>query len=125
LGTGKKMRLFERDASRPGNVILQIGLLAYILATVACVISMNAGIRAAMMPMGSLITVPVYSVLIALLLIPLALVIFLIGTVSGVPYLSFSYCYSAAKRNWRGFAGAVLLISVVFAAASAVTEASR
>ena len=116
------MKLFEKDETKPGNVILQAGLLSYFFAALAGMASMNAGIEAAAPPMTSLILVPIYSALVmALLGPPLALLTFVGGAFSGVP---FSYFYSVIRRNWRAIAGALLLLSVLVAAASTINGAS-
>jgi GYF domain 2 len=114
------IKMFEQDTTRPGNVILQIGLLAYILTTLVCMASMNAA-----NPMGYLVSVTVSLITIILLLSPLAFVIFVLCIVLGVPYTSLTYPFSLMQRKWRGLVGVLLLISVAFAALSAISEAIR
>jgi hypothetical protein len=118
------MRLFERDESRRGNVLLQVGLLAYLPAIVLSA-ALNTGSGPAMAAFRSLVFVPIDSTIGAILLTPFAVAIFLIGLVLGVPYLSFNYCYSAAKRYWRGIVGTVLLVSVAIAGVSAIVPANQ
>jgi hypothetical protein len=118
-------KMFERDASRPGNVALQAGLLIYILAMVLSAAAANTGASTAMAAFRSLVFVPIDTMIGAVLLAPVALLVFLIGLIFGVPYLSFTYCYSGMRRYWRGLVGALLLASVVIAGASAVIAASQ
>jgi hypothetical protein len=53
------MGFFERDPTRPGNVTLQIGLLAYLLMLVLSIAAVNTGSNIAMAALGGFVSGPV------------------------------------------------------------------
>ena len=118
-----QMNLLHRDLNKPGKVILAVGVISYVLAIAICLALAAFGSEFTnSRPFMLLVIVPFVS---PVLLAGLAWTSFWVGTISGVPLVSFTYAFSAMKRNWRSFVGGLLLASVFIAAMSAIANAGQ
>lgn len=97
------MRAFHGDPSRPGKLVLIVGIGIYAVTALFCV---SAGF---VRPLLALLFVPIFGPFMVLALAPVA---FVIGFVTGTPLVSFSYANRMIGKSIRGVIGSILLFAV-------------
>ena len=94
---------------KPGPRLLKIGVAVYgVSAAILAVLTygLNYNLENSL---SALCLVPIIGFLWGLMMIPGT---FMIGYVTGTPAISLTYALGAAKRNWRGVFGVLLMIGV-------------
>ena len=105
---------FGRSAERPGGRLLAWGVGAFVLASVFYVAA-DLWFPASVHGRGLIILFigPMVLLLLAIILAP---TVFIVGLVTGTPWVSFSAGIVSIRRAWRAILGVILL----FAAAAAL-----
>jgi hypothetical protein len=100
------MRLFTKDAGRPGNQILALGTVTYVVVVLLVIGLSIVKHQFALSIVILLFALPLTFLLLMVLCSP---ALFVYGLLASVPGVSIVYGFQVAKRNWRGLAGAALL----------------
>jgi len=107
-----QLKNFEQEASKPGKIILLVGISLYVISLIAFLIATRFNKEIIDKAILVLLIVPISLPLLTIIFIP---GIFFTGTLLGMPYVSFSHILSRAKYYWRSICGIILLIAVVIA----------
>lgn len=95
-----------KKSPKPGKNILFTGIVFYIVIFLVSFFAPPAGEEG----LGGLILLS--PILLLIMGVLLFLPVFMIGTITGIPYISFSYGFLKAKYHWRTILGIILIISV-------------
>jgi len=120
LKTEKTQDALVRDASVPkddkhtGKVILRAGIVAYVLALIVCFgFIEEIHDRAAL----ALFLGPIFLPALALTMTP---TVFIVGTITGTPLVSFIHAYRTIRYNHRGITTGILGGTLLIGAALAI-----
>jgi hypothetical protein len=123
LKTEKTQDALSRNVSVPkddrhtGKVILRAGIVAYVLALIVCFgFIEEIHDRAALAAFLG----PIFLPWLALAMTP---TVFVVGTITGTPLISFIHAYRAIRYNHRGITTGILGGTLLISAALAITAA--